>query len=227
MAISAIVTDIEGTTTSLSFVKDILFPYAYDRMEAFLLRYHERADVAAQIREVEKIAGQEMNPGKTIALLKQWIEEDKKIAPLKTLQGMMWEEGYKNGDFKGHLYEDAAEVLKRWHHQNIALYVYSSGSVQAQKLLFAHTEWGDMTQLFKGYFDTAVGGKKEPVSYQHILASIDKPAAEVLFLSDVTEELDAAEQAGMCTLQVVRDEPVAGSTHPYVSDFYAIKPEHY
>ena len=221
--IKAIVTDIEGTTSSLSFVKDVLFPYARQRLAEFLRAHAQEPAVRREIEEVQKICGQKLSEAQAAEQLIRWIDEDKKITPLKSLQGMIWEDGYKNGAFKGHLYEDAARNLKKWKAAGLALYVFSSGSVQAQKLLFGHTEYGDLTPLFSGYFDTIIGNKREAASYRKIADTIGVPARDALFLSDIREELDAAREAGMQTVWLVRDgAPAATAPHRQARNFDAI-----
>ena len=163
---------------------------------------------------------QNLSTEQIIAQLIQWIDEDKKVTPLKSLQGLIWEAGYRQGDFKGHLYPDAAANLKAWKAQGLDLYVYSSGSVYAQKLLFAHTEYGDLTPLFSGYFDTHIGGKKEKQSYDNIAEQLAIPANQLLFLSDIKEELDAAKAAGFETIWLVRDStPDPQAEHRQVNSF--------
>jgi enolase-phosphatase E1 len=170
--IAAVVTDIEGTTSSLSFVKDVLFPYARSRIRQFVLDRQEQPEVRAALDAARReLAQPDASVEKVIDGLIAWIDQDKKATSLKTLQGMVWEQGYCNMDFRGHVYPDAAEKLKQWHAAGIRLYVYSSGSVQAQKLLFAHTEYGDLTSLFSGYFDTTTGHKRETDSYRAIAHS--------------------------------------------------------
>ncbi len=203
--IKAIVTDIEGTTSSLSFVKDVLFPYARERMADFVRGHAKDAAVRRWLDEVRQIAGSALSNDEIITQLIRWIDEDRKITPLKALQGMIWEDGYKKGDFKGHIYEDAVRHLRKWKDAGIRLYVYSSGSVLAQKLLFAHTDYGDLMPLFSGYFDTNIGGKREADSYRKIAKSISVAPADTLFLSDIREELDAALTAGMQTRWLVRE----------------------
>ncbi|UZE97332.1 acireductone synthase [Alkalimarinus alittae] len=208
--IKAIVTDIEGTTSSISFVHEVLFPYAKKHMAGFIrhaeaLNDRAQHDVSNQLDEVAHLSGIQRDD--TEALIQQlldWIDEDKKATPLKALQGMIWQQGYRQGDFVGHVYKDAADYLKQWHDQGIDLYVYSSGSVNAQKLIFGHTEFGDLTPLFKGYFDTQVGGKREVESYQHIIREIGLKGEEILFLSDIEQELDAATIATMQTCWLIR-----------------------
>jgi len=221
--IKAIVTDIEGTTSSLSFVKDVLFPYARERMAEFLRTHAQEPAVRREIEEVRRINGQNLSDAQVAEQLIRWIDEDRKITPLKALQGMIWEDGYRKGAFKGHMYEDAVRNLKQWKAAGIALYVFSSGSVQAQKLLFAHTEYGDLTPLFSGYFDTNIGNKREAASYRKIAETIGFPPPDLLFLSDIKEELDAARAARMQTMWLVRDGALAATApHRQVGNFDAI-----
>ena len=229
--IKAIITDIEGTTTSLSFVKDILFPYARANMADYIRGHANDPQVKKLLEDVCRESGlnaqsgsvQGEKIGQLIDQLIRWIDEDKKVTPLKSLQGLIWEEGYERGAFCGHLYPDAAAGLKAWSVGGLKLYVYSSGSVQAQKLLFAHTDYGDLTPLFSGYFDTCTGGKKERESYRKIAEQTGYPAEALLFLSDVKEELDAARAAGLHTTWVTRDEtPDPQAEHRQVKDFTEI-----
>ncbi len=218
--IKAIVTDIEGTTSSLSFVKDVLFPYARERVAEFVRAHANDAAVRKLLDEVHEMVGGHADDEKIIVQLIQWIDEDKKVTSLKALQGMIWETGFKQGDFKGHVYEDAVRKLKQWHAQGIKLYVFSSGSVQAQKLLFAHSEYGDLTPLFSGYFDTTVGAKREADSYHKIAQSIGLALCDILFLSDIKEELDAARTAGMQTVWLLRvGGEMTAPAHPQARSF--------
>jgi enolase-phosphatase E1 len=218
--IKAIVTDIEGTTSSLSFVKEVLFPYARANMADYVRRHAKEPRVKTLLEDTCKEVGAELDTGQLIAQLIQWLDEDKKVTPLKSLQGLIWEEGYQKGDFKGHVYRDAAAYLKAWKAKGLDLYIYSSGSVHAQKLLFAHTEYGDLTPLFSGYFDTHIGGKKDHESYCKIAKQIGIPADQLLFLSDIKEELDAAKAAGFQTLWLTRDHaPDPQAEHRQVSSF--------
>jgi enolase-phosphatase E1 len=203
--IKTIITDIEGTTSSLSFVKDVLFPYSRAHMAEFVRAHAQEPAVQHELDEVRRLSGENLTEAEVIEQLLRWIAEDKKVTPLKSLQGMIWEDGYKKGDFKGHMYEDALRHLQKWKQAGIRLYVFSSGSVQAQKLLFAHTGYGDLTPLFSGYFDTNIGNKREAGSYRKIAAAIGSAPDDILFLSDIREELDAAQAAGMQTIWLVRD----------------------
>jgi len=225
--IRAVVTDIEGTTSSLAFVKDVLFPYAREHIADYLRAHADEAPVAEQIRAVREIAADQLHGDNTldavIAVLQQWIDEDRKLTPLKALQGLIWEQGYRDGDYCGHIYPDAAERLKEWHDQGISLYIYSSGSVYAQKLLFGHTAYGDLTPLFSGYFDTRTGAKSDAQSYRNIAAEIALAPETIVFLSDIVAELDAANNAGMQTWHLVRDDnPVADSPYRQARDFAEI-----
>jgi enolase-phosphatase E1 len=222
--IKAIVSDIEGTTSSLSFVKDVLYPYACEHILEFVSTHAEEPGVREQLEAIAREVGRELTLDEAIDQLRLWVKEDKKLAPLKALQGMIWEAGYRSGDFTGHIYEDAARNLRNWHKSGIHLYIYSSGSVHAQKLLFGFSDFGDLTPLFDGYFDTHIGHKRESSSYEVIASEIGVRAGDILFLSDVPEELDAARTAGMQTRWLVRDaetlEPNAA--HPQVKDFDGI-----
>ena len=223
--IKAIVTDIEGTTTSLSFVKDVLFPYARRHIAEYVLQHAAEPDIAKSLDDVRGIVGGDPGLQKIANQLEKWIDEDKKITPLKALQGLLWETGYKQGDFTGHIYADAKEQLETWQVQGILIYVYSSGSVYAQKLLFGHTEYGDLNGLFSGYFDTRVGAKTDIESYKQIARTIGLEPDEILFLSDIEAELDAAKQAGMETCWLVRDGQIdLSARHRQVADFGAIDP---
>ena len=218
--INAIVTDIEGTTSSLSFVKEVLFPYARAHLHDYLAQNARRAEVALLLQDVRAIAGSALSDTEIVQELQQWIDADRKLTPLKALQGLIWQEGYRRGDFSGHVYEDAARNLKRWAAQGIKLYVYSSGSVQAQKLLFRYSTCGDLTSLFQDYFDTHTGAKREPESYRAIVRALRLAAGTVLFLSDIVPELDAAAAAGMQTRWVVRTGAApAPSAHTAVASF--------
>ncbi len=221
--IRAVVTDIEGTTSSLSFVKEVLFPYARERMAGFVGRNCDDPLVARLLNEVREMAGCDLTREQLVDQLIRWIDDDCKIAPLKALQGMIWEKGYSEGDFYGHIYPDAVQALRSWHDAGIDLYLYSSGSVDAQRLLFAHTEHGDLTPLFKGYFDLSVGHKTEVASYHRIVQQTGLPSNQILFLSDMEKELDAAGDAGMMTFWLTRGQkPDQVAGHCQIGDFSSI-----
>jgi len=220
MKIRAIVTDIEGTTSAISFVHDVLFPYAASALPGYLKGNVENPDVKVQLDAVRAEANEsDVSLDRVIEILLQWIDEDRKATPLKTLQGFVWRDGYECGDFTGHVYDDAVAGLRRWRGQGLLLYVYSSGSIRAQKLLFGHSDAGDLCPLFSGYFDTGVGHKQAVTSYAEISRQIGESAENVLFLSDVAGELDAARAAGMQTIQLVRDSEVVVGEHATVAGF--------
>ena len=208
----AIVTDIEGTTSSIAFVADVLFPYAKTHLRAFVSAHPE--DAAPLLEEVRA-----QEPGDPVETLLRWIDQDRKATPLKTLQGLIWAQGYADGSLTGHVYPDAAEALRRWHAYGLQLYVYSSGSIAAQKLIFGHSDAGDLTPLFAGYFDTTTGPKKEAESYRKIAAAIGLAPSEILFLSDSLPEIDAARIAGMQALHIDRDTGLG-----QIPSFAGIKP---
>ena len=221
----AILTDIEGTTSSIAFVKDVLFPYSRERLRTFVEAHASEAAVQHCLRETAREAGiPKADRDAIIATLLRWIAEDRKATPLKALQGMIWREGYETGAYRAHLYPEVAARLREWKARGLRLCVYSSGSVAAQKLFFAYSGEGDLTPLFDGYFDTEIGGKREADSYARIVSAMDVQPNEVLFLSDISAELDAARAAGLRTTQVCRPPEVCpqASAHPCVADFDAI-----
>lgn len=218
--IRVILTDIEGTTSSISFVHDVLFPYADEHLPAFIREQQTRPDVSEQLDLVADDSGIDRKDIEAlIETLQSWIREDRKATPLKTLQGMVWQQGYQQGELKGHIYEDAALYLQHWHDRGLRLYVYSSGSVKAQKLIFGFSESGDLTPFFSGYFDTRIGGKKEPKAYRNIVEELGVEAETILFLSDVEAELKAAEIAGMKTAWLVREAELPETGRFVARDF--------
>lgn len=220
--IKAILTDIEGTTSSITFVKDVLFPYAREQLPAFVVTHCEDSDVQHWLHEAAKEAGLvSASRQEIIELLQRWIDEDNKATPLKALQGMIWDEGYRDGAFRAHLYPDVESKLRGWKEQGLDLYVYSSGSIAAQKLFFEFNEAGDLTPLFSGYFDTETGPKRDGQSYRRIAEAIGVGASQILFLSDVIAELDAAHSAGMQTTLLARPPSTcpAGGKHRCVASF--------
>jgi enolase-phosphatase E1 len=221
MPIRAILTDIEGTTSSIQFVHQVLFPYSSKEMATFLTDNQDAPAVQRALDEVAMISNIARNDLPTLTeQLLSWIKADNKIGVLKTLQGMLWKQGYQDGAYRGHVYPEVAHCLASWHAAGKLLYVYSSGSVAAQKLLFRYSDAGDLTPMFNGYFDTNVGAKREFGSYQNIARSIGLVASEILFLSDIVEELDAARTAGMRTCQLRREGNACVQTrHPVATDF--------
>lgn len=222
----AVLTDIEGTTSTIAFVHDVLFPYADTHLDAYVAAHRHDDVVARALRDAAAIdAAERADDAAVLARLHAWIAEDRKVTPLKTLQGLIWADGYARGELRGHVYADAAAGLRRWRDAGLRLYVYSSGSVKAQRVLFAHSDHGDLTPLFDGYFDTTTGPKREAGSYAAIADAIALAPADVVFFSDVDAELDAARAAGMQTVRLLRpaDTPAGASTaHPSAADFDGI-----
>lgn len=220
----AILTDIEGTTSSIDFVHQTLFPYARAHLRRFLAARGNDPAVRRELAEVMRIEGRELTIEAAAGVLEAWIDADKKVTPLKALQGMIWRQGYEAGELKGHVYDDTPSFLRKWHDRGLKLYVYSSGSVEAQKLIFGHTAHGDLTPLFSGYFDTRVGAKREAPSYKAILRETGLSGPDMLFLSDIGEELDAARAAGMKTCQLLRDDKARPATaHPQARSFADVR----
>jgi enolase-phosphatase E1 len=222
-----ILTDIEGTTTDIAFVHTVLFPYSRERMVSYCFDNQEDTTVKACLEEVRETILLETNQSQislqhcTQTLL-HYIDSDRKHPALKTLQGLIWRTGYENGTLKGHIYDDVVPALAHWKTQNIGLGVYSSGSVAAQKLLFGYSVFGDITPYFSDYFDTKVGHKREQQSYENIAKSLGLSPNEILFLSDIEAELDAAQAAGLQTVQLVREGTLAGERHRTVGSFKEI-----
>jgi enolase-phosphatase E1 len=223
---NAVVTDVEGTTSAISFVKDVLFPYADKHLDAYVAGHRHDAIVAHAMTETAIESGDaDADDGRILDCLHAWIAEDRKATPLKTLQGLIWAEGYAQGHLVGHVYPDVPPVLRNWNAAGIELYVYSSGSIVAQKVLFSHTFAGDLTPLFTDHFDTTTGSKREAESYAEIAADTGFHPAEMLFLSDTEEELDAARAAGLQTARLLRPAdtpPGAVTAHPPYVDFAAL-----
>jgi len=221
VAIQAILTDIEGTTSSIRFVYDELFPYARARIQDYVQQH--AAELSEQLDAV-RLEAQEptADVARVAEILLQWMAEDRKATVLKDVQGKIWREGYLSGALQGHVYADAVSALQQWHAQGLKLYVYSSGSIEAQKLIFGYSVAGDLTPLFNGYFDTTNGAKRDSASYQRIAQAMAVPAESILFLSDIVQELDAARIAGMQTCGLAREGgKLAG--HQAVASFAAIK----
>ena len=217
---AAIVLDIEGTTTPIAFVHDALFPFARERLPALLRDRAADPAIAAELAAIRAIA-----PGQDpLTVLLGWMDADVKATPLKALQGIVWREGYADGALRGELYPDVPPALHAWRAQGRRLFVYSSGSVEAQRLIFAHSTAGDLSALIEANFDTRTGPKRDAASYGAIAAAAELAPASMLFLSDVAAELDAARAAGLLTCQIVRarDGTVPSGQHPAAADFTAV-----
>jgi enolase-phosphatase E1 len=222
--VRAVLLDIEGTTTPLAFVHDVLFPAAAARLDAFCARAEEEPDVARAIERLRVEYQEEARRGVALPefgsgapYARHLMKQDRKSTGLKLLQGLIWEEGYRDGSLHGEVFRDVPEALAAWRRAGVRLRVFSSGSVLAQRLLFGHTAHGDLAGFFEGFHDTTTGAKRDAASYRRIAEAFGVPAGSILFLSDVLAELDAAADAGLRTGLCVRpgNPPVeAASRHP-------------
>ncbi len=221
-----ILTDIEGTTTSISFVHDELFPYSQKRLLSFLEQNHENDEIEDCLNQVKKTVleenGLSINNEESGLKLLDWIKSDRKHPALKNLQGLIWETGYSSGEIKGHIYDDVLPNLEKWKKAGITLAVYSSGSIKAQYLIFQYSIKGNLRPYFSHHFDTGVGNKREEKSYENIVKLLNCSPQDVLFLSDIKEELDAARRVGLQTIQLVRKNDVVTGDHRIVATFSEI-----
>jgi enolase-phosphatase E1 len=221
---AGILLDIEGTTTPISFVYDVLFPYARSRMSDYV----RKADLSDLRREYEMDVQADHNPPAwttdAVPYLHWLMDQDRKSTALKRIQGEIWREGYSKGELHGVVFDDVPPALQRWHDAGIDIRIFSSGSVLAQRLIFSSTLPGDLTKYLNGYFDTTTGPKDEPQSYATIADAFSLSPSEILFISDVTRELDAARTAGMQTFLCVRpgNHPQPPHTHGVITDFVNI-----
>ena len=213
-----ILLDIEGTTTPIAFVYDVLFPFARQHMAEYLAG----ADLAdLRLEHDEDVRNHHSPPpwseGPQTYVF--WLmDQDRKSTALKRIQGEIWLDGYNAGELHGEVFPDVPVALQEWHERGIDVRIFSSGSVLAQRLLFSSTKEGDLTKYLRGYFDTTTGPKTEPESYKRIAAAFGLPPTDILFISDVTRELDAAGLAGMQTALCVRpgNHPQAPHDHPTI-----------
>ncbi len=204
---SLILTDIEGTTSSIAFVRDVLFPYARQRLPGFIAEHAADPDVRRWLDAVAVEMGAACDDRVIAETLQGWIDQDRKHTALKALQGMLWREGYERGDYRAHFYPDAAAALREWHDSGRHVAVFSSGSVAAQHLFFGYSDHGDLSSSVRAWFDTETAGpKREAGSYTRIADELARAPSDITFLSDIVAELDAAREAGFATLLVDRRE---------------------
>lgn len=217
-----ILMDIEGTLISVAFVREVLFPFAKHRLSPFLKERQHDPDVlqwTASCQDViERETGTRPAYEELPIMLTGWIDQDRKVAGLKALQGMIWDEGYRQGTFAPELYGDVLPALTQWRTRGIRLGIYSSGSEQAQRLLFTYTNVGNVTPLFEHFFDTRIGEKKTSSSYHRISEQIGLQPPDILFLSDAGLELDAAASIGFRTAHIVRPGTDTSTRHPLHPD---------
>ncbi len=215
--IKYILTDIEGTTSSVHFVYEVLFPYFREHLND-LTKHAQVNEVKQAFAEVIEITLQEEGKHLTtteevLVCLEKWSREDRKLTPLKTLQGVIWKNGYETGAITGHVYEDVPTALNQWRALGLKIGVFSSGSIAAQKLLFRFSDFGDLSGHFSNHFDTTTGSKKDHETYLKITQFLGLAADQILFLSDIVAELEAAQKAGLQTIQLVRDGAAVGWSH--------------
>ena len=234
----AVLLDIEGTTTPVEFVYETLFPFARQNVREFVELHFDSPEVRADVAALKEEHRADLSEGngppnwrddsaESVVGYVHWLmDQDRKSTALKSLQGKIWEGGYRGGRLRGQVYADVPAALDRWKQQGKGIYIFSSGSVLAQKLIFAHTTEGDLTSYLDGYFDTTTGAKTSADSYHAIAAAIGRPAAEILFVSDVAAELDAALAAGMTTALCLRpgSRESEHAAHPVVRTFDEIFP---
>jgi enolase-phosphatase E1 len=239
LEVRALLLDIEGTTTPIEFVHQVLFPYARAHAAEYLARNQDSSECREAVALLREERDAEIRlppsprrgygaPGKpdTTYVVLEYVyslmDRDRKSPGLKALQGLIWQDGYKSGELRGQVYPDVVPAFERWRARGRDIYIFSSGSVLAQQLLFGSTEAGDLTTFLKGYFDTAVGPKASPDSYGVIAARVQVPPREILFVSDVGQELDAARTSGMRTALCVRGGgggPAGSASHPVIRSF--------
>jgi 2,3-diketo-5-methylthio-1-phosphopentane phosphatase len=238
MNYSAILLDIEGTITPVAFVYDTLFPYAHDHLARFLEDNWDEQDVQSDIDLLRKQIDEDREAGQTdvvdvpypgqapdkaireaaVKAFHQMMHADRKVTALKSLQGKIWRDGYERGQLTGEFYDDAIRALARWNANDITIAIYSSGSVEAQQLLFQHSEEGDLRPFVSKWFDTKTGGKRDMASYRKIARSLEVEPGDVLFATDVVEEANAAHQAGMQVLIMERLGNMRQPEHEFRSE---------
>ena len=224
--------DVEGTTTSIAFVYDTLFPYAKRSLRAFLSEHAVDPEVVAASEVIARESGagslaeflrQRVSPHALEAEVLRRMEADDKSTGLKQLQGLIWRAGYEHGELRGHVYPDVPVAFQAWTDQGADIRIYSSGSVEAQRLLFAHSVVGPLDGYIRGYYDTRTGPKRSAESYRRIASDMVREPSGVLFFSDVVEELDAASAAGLATVLVRRAPVQAPASHPVITHFGEVR----
>jgi 2,3-diketo-5-methylthio-1-phosphopentane phosphatase len=232
MSVPAVrILDIEGTTTSVGFVYDVLFAYARQHVERFVEQSGDEPAARAAIERLAADAAEEAARGEScpvvdrttrssevasvVAVVNWAMDRDRKTPGLKALQGVIWQTGYLDGSLQSDVYDDVPLALRRWHESGARTVIYSSGSVAAQKLLFTHSRAGDLTPWLDGYFDTGVGPKREPASYRRICAELGLEPGKALFVTDIVAEADAAVEAGLGVAIAVRPGNAPQPAHAY------------
>jgi enolase-phosphatase E1 len=218
-----ILTDLEGVAVPMRLMTETLVPYVRDRLGGFIAADGEDEEVEEALEEAGRLMGGfSLKPAEAEALLLRWMKQDRKVPPLKFIQGLIWKEGCESGAIKPEIYYDVADCLNAWKNAGVRLFVYSSASELAQNLFLGHSPAGDLTGLFEGFFDTETGQKIEPASYTTIREKLGLPAAAILVLADNEEELDAAREAGLATTRIAR-EGGTQTRHPVSPDLASLK----
>lgn len=235
----AILLDIEGTTSPIAFVYDVMFPFVRRELESYVRGHWGEEPLAGACEQIAADAGHDHfadwcgerpvaeQQQKVIDEVTRLMDGDVKATGLKTLQGLIWKAGFDSGELVAEVFPDVPPALLKWNANGIDVRIYSSGSIAAQKMFFAHTDYGDLLPQFRGHYDTTTGPKKEPKSYTAIAEDMDCEPEEILFLSDVVAELDAAKEAGLETGLVMRPgnkepEP-AERDHPQIGTFEQVR----
>jgi enolase-phosphatase E1 len=211
----AVLLDIEGTISPVSFVRDVLFAYSRAHLSGFIAAHRSDPAVVDLLAQASALA----DGGDPIAALTDWQARDEKVPPLKKIQGLIWDAGYRSGAFRSPIFADALAAARRWKAAGVPLYIYSSGSVQAQLQFFEFNEAGDLRALFSGHYDTDIGSKVEAASYARIVAEIGVLPGRIVFFSDNSRELEAAKAADLAVVRVVKDDAPSDPVFPEIVDF--------
>ncbi len=222
-----ILLDVEGTTSSISFVYDVLFGFAREHIDGFLAAHEADPVVRLLATDIRTEAGAASDdaagwPAATATAARALMDRDSKCTPLKMLQGMIWRRGFESGALVAHVFDDVPAALEHWATSGLDVRIYSSGSVEAQRLFFGHSAHGDLTPWLRGHYDTTTGPKRDAESYRRIAADMGLEPRQILFISDVGEELDAARGAGMATALAERpgNRPAGGvGDHDPIASF--------
>lgn len=222
-SVRAIVLDVEGAAAPMSFMTQTLAPIAREGLGAYIAEHAEDEEIEEALEETGRLMGGfDLKLAEAEALLLRWMKQDRKATPLKTIQGRIWQDPFEAGTITGELYPDVADSLKAWTSSGLRLFGYSSASALAQKLLFSHNAFGDLTPLFEDFLDTSIGQKIEPASYREICERLNLPNGSILVVASNEEELDAAKSVGLATAFVARDGGSTGG-HPIYPDLASLK----
>jgi len=223
----AILLDIEGTTSSVRFVYDVMFPYARRELSSYVASHWGEPELVDACEQIARDAGHSSSTAwwgnrsaaeqqqLVIAEATRLMDADAKATGLKSLQGLIWDAGFRSGELRAHVYDDVVAALQAWQDAGLQISIYSSGSIKAQKLFFEHTERGDLLKYFRAHYDTTTGPKKDPASYRKIAEDCGLPGVDILFVSDIPAELNAARDANYQTALCVRPENSDAGVHSH------------